>query len=70
MMNFSHNGNLQPTPMNGTKKIQELARTYPFLKGEVRSGAASVLAGRQALRVPRARCVRVGGGVGAGWAHG
>lgn len=44
--------------------------TYPLFKGEVRRGAPRVFAGQQPMRVPRARRVRVGGGVGAGRTHG
>lgn len=37
-----------------------------FLEGEVRRGAASVLAGQQPVGVPRARGLRVGDQVWAG----
>lgn len=50
--------------------LRSLTRTYPLLKGEVGRGAARVLTGQQPVRVPGAGRVGVGGGVGAGRAHG
>lgn len=47
-----------------------LKGTYSFFEGKIWRGAACVLAGQQAVGVPGAGRMWVGGGVGARWAHG
>lgn len=57
-------------PFQNICKTAAFRRTYPLLEGEVWRRAPRVLAGQQSMGIPGAWRVGVGGGVGAGGAHG